>query len=101
MKEKQAKEKALPIYEKEIIQQLAQSVETLLNEAPLDPKWGVKKNSEGGDKLSTITTTEVYKHDGILETCAIMRHLWTRQDKNALVNGVQEKIILNCLLYEE
>jgi hypothetical protein len=49
LKEEQAKEEALPIYEKEILQQLSESVETLLNEAPLNPKWGVKKNSEGGD----------------------------------------------------
>ncbi len=47
LKEKQAQEDALPIYEKEIIHQLPESVETLFQEAPIDPKWGVKKNSDG------------------------------------------------------
>lgn len=47
LKEKEAAEKALPIYEKKIEHQLAESVETLFREAPLAPMWGVKKNSEG------------------------------------------------------
>ncbi|WP_121603749.1 transposase [Virgibacillus sp. Bac332] len=47
LKEKQAEEEARPIYEKEIVHQLSESVEVLLNEAPIEPKWGVKKNSDG------------------------------------------------------
>lgn len=47
LKQKQAEEDALPIYEKEIVHQLSESVETLFTEAPLDPKWGIKKNSDG------------------------------------------------------
>ncbi|MBD8004864.1 transposase [Bacillus norwichensis] len=47
LKEKQDQEDALPIYEKEMIHQLPESVETLFKEAPIDPKWGVKKNSDG------------------------------------------------------
>ncbi|MEK5067667.1 IS1182 family transposase [Sporosarcina sp. FSL K6-1508] len=47
LKEKQAAEKARPIYEKEIVHQLSESVETLFKEAPIDPKWGIKKNSDG------------------------------------------------------
>ncbi|WP_240378234.1 transposase, partial [Bacillus piscicola] len=47
LKEKQARENALPIYEKEIVHQLPESAETLFKEAPIDPKWGVKKNSDG------------------------------------------------------
>lgn len=46
-KEKEAAEEALPIYEKKIEHQLAESVETLFKEAPLAPMWGVKKNSDG------------------------------------------------------
>ena len=47
LKEKQAEEKVRPIYEKEIVHQLSESVETLFKEAPIDPKWGIKKNSDG------------------------------------------------------
>lgn len=47
LKQKQAEEDALPIYEKEIVHQLSESVETLFTEAPLDPKWSIKKNSDG------------------------------------------------------
>lgn len=47
LKEKEATEAALPIYEKKIEHQLTESVETLFDEAPLAPMWGVKKNSDG------------------------------------------------------
>lgn len=47
LKEKEAEEEALPIYEKKIVDQLSESVETLFTEAPLAPTWGVKKNSDG------------------------------------------------------
>ena len=47
LKEKQAEENARPIYEKEIVHQLVESVETLFKEAPIEPKWGIKKNSDG------------------------------------------------------
>lgn len=44
-KQKQEDEKTL--YEKEIVHQLDASVETLVNEMPIAPKWGIKKNSDG------------------------------------------------------
>ncbi|MHA6261559.1 transposase, partial [Sporosarcina sp. CAU 1771] len=47
LKDKQAEETARPIYEKEIIHQLSESAETLYKEAPIHPKWGIKKNSDG------------------------------------------------------
>lgn len=47
LKDKKAEEEALPIYEKKIVDQLSESVETLFTEAPLAPTWGVKKNSDG------------------------------------------------------
>ena len=47
LKDKAAEEAARPIYEKEIVRQLTESVETLYTEAPIDPKWGIKKNSDG------------------------------------------------------
>ena len=47
LKDKQAEHVARPIYEKEIVHQLAESADTLFKEAPLAPQWGVKKNSDG------------------------------------------------------
>ena len=47
LKDKQAQYVARPIYEKEIVHQLAESADTLFKEAPLTPQWGVKKNSDG------------------------------------------------------
>ena len=47
LKDKQAEEDARPIYEKEIVHQLSESVETLYKEAPIHPMWGIKKNSDG------------------------------------------------------
>ena len=47
LKDKQPEEEARPIYEKKIVHQLTESVERLYAEAPIDPKWGIKKNSYG------------------------------------------------------
>ncbi|MEK5070974.1 transposase [Sporosarcina sp. FSL K6-1508] len=47
LKDKQVEEATRSIYEKEIVHQLSESVETLYTEAPIDPKWGIKKNSDG------------------------------------------------------
>lgn len=45
--EKAEAEANLPIYEKKIEDQLDVSLEELRSSIPIDPKWGVKKNSEG------------------------------------------------------
>lgn len=45
--QKQAEEEQKSVYEKEIAAQLPESFITLRNEMPIDPHWGVKKNSEG------------------------------------------------------
>jgi transposase len=44
---KQKLDREKTIYEKEIVHQLNESAETLVNEMPISPKWGVKKNSDG------------------------------------------------------
>ncbi|MFB4161803.1 transposase, partial [Geomicrobium sp. JSM 1781026] len=41
------KEAALSLYDKKIEDQLDISVDLLRAEVPMDPKWGIKKNSEG------------------------------------------------------
>ncbi len=47
LKDKEAKEASLPIFEKKIEDQLDVSNDELHGQMPLEPKWGVKKNSEG------------------------------------------------------
>ncbi|MHA6261264.1 transposase [Sporosarcina sp. CAU 1771] len=47
LKDRKTVEDARPIYEKEIVHQLSESAETLYKEAPIHPRWGIKKNSNG------------------------------------------------------
>lgn len=47
LKDKEAIEASLPIYQKKIEDQLDVSYNELHDEMPLDPEWGVKKNSDG------------------------------------------------------
>jgi transposase len=47
LKQKLAEEEQKPLFEKEIAAQLPESYTTLRDQMPLDPHWGVKKNSEG------------------------------------------------------
>ncbi|WP_257009838.1 transposase, partial [Evansella halocellulosilytica] len=47
LKEKEAMEASLSIFEKKIEDQLDVSYDELHGQLPLDPAWGVKKNSEG------------------------------------------------------
>ena len=51
LKEQTEKEANLPIYEKKIEAQLDISLTELRAEVPHDPKWGVKKNSEGKNEF--------------------------------------------------
>ncbi len=47
LKEKEAQEASLSIFEMKIEDQLDASYDELHGQMPLDPKWGVKKISEG------------------------------------------------------
>lgn len=47
VEEKEVLEASLPIFEKKIEDQLPVSYDELHDQMPIDPKWGVKKNSEG------------------------------------------------------
>src|SRR5690625_7973021 len=53
LKEQAEKEANMSIYEKKIENQVEASLSELRKEAPTDPKWGVKKNSEG-DRKSVV-----------------------------------------------
>ncbi|SIT00154.1 IS5/IS1182 family transposase [Salimicrobium salexigens] len=47
LKEKREREADLPLYEKTIEDQRTASASALMSQAPLEPAWGIKKNSEG------------------------------------------------------
>src|SRR5690606_18533474 len=47
LKQKQEEEEQKPIFEKEIAAQLSETFHHLRDQMPLDPQWGVKKNSDG------------------------------------------------------
>ncbi|MEK3986379.1 IS1182 family transposase [Paenibacillus sp. FSL K6-3166] len=47
LKRKQEEEEQKPIFEKEIAAQLSEPFKVLQDQMPLDPQWGVKKNSDG------------------------------------------------------
>lgn len=47
LKEKEAYEASLPVYKKKIEGQLDVPYDTLEDEIPLAPEWGIKKNSDG------------------------------------------------------
>ncbi|MEC0665474.1 IS1182 family transposase [Priestia flexa] len=47
LQEKAEREAALPLFEKKIEAQLGASLVELRSAVPLDPKWGIKKNSKG------------------------------------------------------
>lgn len=51
LKEQAEKEANLPLYEKKIEAQLDAPLTKLRAEVPQDPKWGVKKNSEGKNQF--------------------------------------------------
>ena len=52
--EKAEKEANLPLYEKTISDQLTVPLEVLRSSVPIQPKWGVKKSSEGKNVFKVI-----------------------------------------------
>ena len=71
--QKQLEEEQKTIYEKEIAAQLTETYTVLRDEIPLDPRWGIKKNSEG-------------------------KNLFWYGFKGHLAVGTQSQYILGCLL---
>jgi len=75
LKEQAEKEANMPLYEKKIEAQLDIPLADLRSEVPQDPKWGVKKNSEGknvfwfGYKAHlTVGTTSQYILDSLFSS---------------------------------
>jgi transposase len=93
--EVQERESQKSIYEKKIEDQLPISLETLRNEAPLEPNWGIKKNSEGKNTFwfgfkahLAVGTSSQY----ILQSMMTSASLNDGKAAIPLLKGIQEKL---------
>src|SRR5699024_6387295 len=91
------------IYEKKIEDQLDISLNELRKEAPIDPKWGVKKNSEGknvfwfGYKAHlAVGTSSQY----ILQSLVSSGNLNDGKAAIPLLKGIHERLSLPALRYQ-
>lgn len=94
------REAALPLYEKKIEAQLDTSLAELRSKIPLEPKWGIKKNSEGRNVFW-------YGYKGHLAVGAqsqyILQSLFSSGNLNdgkaaiPLLKGIHEKLELHWL----
>lgn len=94
LQEKAKSEQNLPLYEKPIEVQLDASLQELRSSAPIIPKWGIKKNSEGknifwfGDKGHLVVGT---KSQYIFQSLFTSGNLNDGKGVNPLLKGVQER----------
>ena len=100
--EQAEREANLPLYEKKIEDQLDVPLERLRTEVPQDPKWGVKKNSEGQNVFW-------FGYKGHLAVGAssqyILQSLFSSGSLNdgkaaiPLLKGIEERLPLPSLVY--
>ena len=102
LKEKQECEANQSIFEKNIESQLDASLHELLEQMPLDPQWGIKKNSEGknvfwfGYKAHLgVGTTSQYIFQSLLSS----GNLNDGKAAIPLLKGVKEKLPFLKILY--
>ncbi|MEI3599250.1 IS1182 family transposase [Oceanobacillus sp. MO10714A] len=94
LKDQAEKEANMPLYEKKIEAQLDVPLAELRSEVPIDPKWGVKKNSEGknvfwfGYKAHLIVGTS---SQYILDSLFSSGNLNDGKAAIPLLKGVQER----------
>lgn len=103
LKEQAEKEASLPLYEKKIEAQLDASLTELRAEVPHDPKWGVKKNSEGKNEFW-------FGYKGHLAVGAssqyIIQSLFSSGSLNdgkaaiPLLKGIDERLSLPMICYQ-
>src|SRR5690625_5293118 len=103
LKEQAEKEASLPLYEKKIEAQLDASLTELRAEVPQDPKWGVKKNSEGKNEYW-------FGYKGHLAVGAssqyIIQSLFSSGSLNdgkaaiPLLKGIDERLSLPSICYQ-
>lgn len=92
----------LPLYEKKIEAQLDEPLDRLRTEVPQDPKWGIKKNSEGQNVFW-------FGYKGHLAVGAssqyILQSLFSSGSLNdgkaaiPLLKGIEERLPLSNLMY--
>ena len=92
----------LPLYEKKIEAQLDEPLDRLRTEIPQDPKWGIKKNSEGQNVFW-------FGYKGHLAVGAssqyILQSLFSSGNLNdgkaaiPLLKGIEERLPLSNLMY--
>ena len=103
LKEQAEKEANLPLYEKKIEAQLDASLDELRSEIPLNPKWGVKKNSEGKNVFwfgykghLAVGTSSQY----ILQTAFSSGNLNDGKAAIPLLKGIYECLSLLTVCYQ-
>ncbi len=90
-------------YEKELKEQLDIPLETLWKDVPIEPKWGVKKNSKGkntfwfGYKAHLAVGT---KSQYIFQSLFSSGNMNDGKAAIPLLKGIQERVPLPTLLYE-
>lgn len=103
LKEQAEKEANMSIYEKKIEDQLDASLSELRKEVPTDPKWGVKKNSEGKNEFwfgykghLAVGTSSQY----ILQSLVSSGNLNDGKAAIPLLKGIHERLSLPELRYQ-
>ncbi|WP_188455575.1 IS1182 family transposase [Virgibacillus oceani] len=103
LKEQAEKEANLLLYEKKIEAQLGASLQELRSEVPQDPKWGIKKNSEGKNVFwfgykghLAVGTTSQY----ILQSLFSSGNLNDGKAAIPLLKGIDGRLSLPSLRYE-
>jgi len=103
LKEQAEKEAKLPLYEKKIEAQLDASLDELRSEMPLDPRWGVKKNSEGKNVFwfgykghLAVSTSSQY----ILQTAFSSGNLNDGKAAIPLLKGIHDRLPLSTVRYQ-
>src|SRR5690625_6598479 len=103
LQEQAEKEANLPIYEKKIETQLYVPLAELRAEVPQEPKWGVKKNSEGKNEFwvgykghLAVGTSSQY----ILQSLFSSGNLNDGKAAIPLLKGIDERLSLSNLRYQ-
>jgi len=103
LKKQAEKEANLSIYQKKIEDQLDVSLAELRTEIPQEPKWGIKKNSEGKNEYwfgykghLAVSTTSQY----ILQSLFSSGNLNDGKAAIPLLKGIDERLSLPDLKYQ-
>lgn len=103
LKEQAEQAANLPLYDKKIEVQLDTTLDELRSEMPLDPKWGVKKNSEGKNVFwfgykghLAVGTSSQY----ILQAAFSSGSLNDGKAAIPLLKGIEERLSLPALCYQ-